>query len=356
VAGRGSGDVRVAVVNSDIVPDNHLFSLTFHAATDLEVRATSYSLADSTTGELLFEGGDDFEALGIGAVGGGLLPLVTTPATISVDSASAFRPGSPTNTRLKVAYQPALHINLRRPGFPDDLTIEFSDTVQDTSLPGFGLPAKPARFRVVTRPEAGAPRVLDFQFRDEDNDGTLSRVGDRIDIVTYAQSAPTTAAITWRVQLDTLGQFARGPIDPPAGGDTYDLFLDYPLGEGDVFVFSTRASGIDEGLAREQFRREPYVVPNPYVASAPFEPERFAVSGRGDRRLEFRGLPATCTIRIYTVKGDLVQTLRHEGSDDGYLPWDLRTKDNLDVAPGLFLFQVDAGPLGTTIGKFAIIK
>ena len=121
-------------------------------------------------------------------------------------------------------------------------------------------------------------------------------------------------------------------------------------------MFRTRAAAIDDDLAREQFREDPYVVPNPYVASASFEPERFAVSGRGDRRLEFRGLPATCTIRIYTVKWELVQTLRHEGSDDGYLPWDLRTKDNLDVAPGLFIFHVDAGPLGTTVGKFAIIK
>jgi hypothetical protein len=56
------------------------------------------------------------------------------------------------------------------------------------------------------------------------------------------------------------------------------------------------------------------------------------------------------------VRGELVQTLHHDGSDDGYVPWDLRTKDNLDVAPGLFFFHVDAGSIGTTVGKFAIIK
>jgi hypothetical protein len=100
---------------------------------------------------------------------------------------------------------------------------------------------------------------------------------------------------------------------------------------------------------------DPYVVPNPYVASASFEPERFAVSGRGERRMEFRGLPARCTIRIYTVLGDLVQILEHDGSTDGYVPWDLRTRDNLDVAPGLYLFHVDADA-GRKIGKFAIIK
>jgi hypothetical protein len=56
------------------------------------------------------------------------------------------------------------------------------------------------------------------------------------------------------------------------------------------------------------------------------------------------------------VRGDLVQTLYHDGSTDGYVAWDLRTKDNLDVAPGLYVFHVDGGEIGTSIGKFAIIK
>ena len=103
-------------------------------------------------------------------------------------------------------------------------------------------------------------------------------------------------------------------------------------------------------------QQKPYVVPNPYVAAASFEPQRFNVSGRGDRRMEFRAIPQGGVIRIYTVHGDLVQTLRQDGSVNGYVPWDLRTKDNLDVAPGLYVFHVDAPSLGTYIGKFAIIK
>lgn len=354
--GRGVGTVRVEVVNSNLVPANHLFKIDFNTTSPLEVRATSYALVDSTTHEVLFTDGADFLARGVGSVGAGLLPLITTLPSVMVDPSSGFRTGSPTNTRLKVNYQPTLSSNLKRPGYPDDITIEFSDAILDTSigLPPFS-PAKPARFRVVAHTPEG-DRQLNFKFTDTDNDGTLSRINDRITIVTYSDAAPTTAADTWRAELDTLGQSDRGPIVPPAGGDTYDLRLRLPFGDDDIYVFNTQAAAIDESLAREQFQQEPYVVPNPYVSSASFEPERFAVSGRGDRRLEFRGLPATCTIRIFSVKGDLVQTLQHEGSDDGYIPWDLRTKDNLDVAPGLFFFHVDAGPLGTTIGKFAVIK
>ena len=43
-------------------------------------------------------------------------------------------------------------------------------------------------------------------------------------------------------------------------------------------------------------------------------------------------------------------------STNGFVPWDLRTKDNLDVAPGLYIFHVEAAGLDPSIGKFAIIK
>ena len=72
--------------------------------------------------------------------------------------------------------------------------------------------------------------------------------------------------------------------------------------------------------------------------------------------MEFRDLPQNCTIRIYTVRGDLVRTLRQDGSLQGYVAWDLRTKDNLDVAPGLYIFHVEAPGWNEFTGKFAVIK
>lgn len=56
------------------------------------------------------------------------------------------------------------------------------------------------------------------------------------------------------------------------------------------------------------------------------------------------------------MRGELVRTLEHDGSYDGFVAWDLRTKDNLDVAPGLYIYHVDGGETGKSIGKFAIIK
>jgi hypothetical protein len=354
VAGRGTGTVSISIVNSDIVPDDHIFKITFTTPSPDSLRARSYALTDSTTQELLFETGRDFGAQGVGTVAAGLLPLISTATAVSVDTArTGFEPGSPSDARLAVSYLTSLPSNLIRPSFPDDISIFFYDTVVDTSLeiisPPF--PARPAKFEVIAYTEAGEQK-LDFRFRDLDADGTLSRASEVIDVVTYSASAPGVPQATWRIQLATP---VVTPQQPPAGGDVFHLRLSRPFSGDDVFVFTTQAARIDPAMAKQGFA--PYVVPNPYVGSASFEPERFAVSGRGERRIEFRGLPARCTIRIYNVKGELVQTLRHEGADEGYEAWDLRTKDNLDVAPGLYIFHVDGGPqLGSQTGKFAIIK
>jgi hypothetical protein len=73
--------------------------------------------------------------------------------------------------------------------------------------------------------------------------------------------------------------------------------------------------------------------------------------------MEFRNLPRRCSIRIFTINGELVKELNHDGNiNKGYLSWDLRTKDNLEVAPGLYIFHVESSEIDPYIGKFAIIK
>jgi len=250
-------------------------------------------------------------------------------------------------------YQPSLlGPNVVRPGYPDDIVVTFSDTPQTTSTAAIGLPAIPAKFTITTAEEgpgeAGVP--LRFRFRDLDGDRTLGTAGEYIEILTATDDAPTVLRPTWRFTVENTGTPARQ-------GDVYRLSLDRPYAPGDVITFSATAARIDESLAQNVFEtNEPYVVPNPYVAAASFEPERFGTSGRGDRRLEFRAIPAGASVRIYTVRGQLVKTLTQDGSTAGIVAWDLRTEDNLEIAGGLYIYQVDAGPLGQFVGKFAVIK
>jgi hypothetical protein len=361
VAGRGSGVARVEVVSSAQVPDGRRFRITFTTPAPESLRATEYAMTDLSlpdSAAVLFRHGRDLDGAGVGPVAYGLLPVIDTPVTVAVDtSASGYRPGSPTNTRLSATYLPSRSINYRRIGFPDDLSIEFSDAFLDTSLAlGAGYQVRRAKFRIMAHTPGGDVQ-LNFRFRDFDFDGTLSAANESFDILcTPADSVPSAFDATWRIALDTLGQAARGPIVRPGLGDFYDLALTRAFSVEDTLEFSTRAQRINTVAAQSGWGERPYVVPNPYIGSASFEAQRFAESGRGERRIEFRAIPLGSVIRIYTVRGTLVETLRQDGTEQGFVAWNLRTRDNLDVAPGLYLFHVEAPGLESHVGKFAVIK
>ncbi|KAF5037977.1 hypothetical protein DSECCO2_559030 [anaerobic digester metagenome] len=117
------------------------------------------------------------------------------------------------------------------------------------------------------------------------------------------------------------------------------------------------------------------VVPNPYIGRSKFD-GRLENDEKGDksRRLWFINLPHTCTVRIYTLAGDLVQTLHHDGADmtdivtiskaatqgiaaDGMHSWNLLSKHNQIIAPGVYLFSVEnKADDKIKVGKFVIIK
>ena len=96
------------------------------------------------------------------------------------------------------------------------------------------------------------------------------------------------------------------------------------------------------------------VVPNPYIMHSGFNETEFV------RSIRFTHLPQKCSIHIYTVSGEKVNTLNYESVDDGNLFWDLRTINNQEVAPGLYVFAVENKTPGYEhekfIGKFVIIR
>ena len=124
----------------------------------------------------------------------------------------------------------------------------------------------------------------------------------------------------------------------------------------DVFEFSTTAQKVDAELATGSLDLIK-VVPNPYVAAATWEERNPYTSGRGPRAIHFTHLPQVCTIRIFTVSGELVTTIQHESSmNNGTAEWNLLTRDNLSAAYGIYIYHVDAPGVGEKVGKFAIIK
>jgi hypothetical protein len=353
--GTGTGTLQLKILNSELVPDNHVFRIEFVHSDD-SVRAQSYLMVDETAGDTLFIFGEDLNGEGTGPVGAGILPIINTRETIQIDSVNTKLINvSGTNAPYKIRYSPSLPINFRRPGFPENIDIIFSSDVLDTSIAGIGAPVRPVKFTVVAKTLSGDMK-LKFRYRSLSDLGVPVNHNDYIEILTASLDQPMVLRPTWRLEVDTTGLMGA-PVVPPTLGDKYELKITVPYSKHDKFTFITKSQSVDPNLAKSQYSEKPYVVPNPYVGAASFEPQRFAVSGRGERKIEFRNLPVNCTIRIYTLNGEIVQTLNHDGNiNKGILVWNLRNRDQLEIAPGLYIFHVESREVGDYIGKFAIIK
>jgi hypothetical protein len=116
------------------------------------------------------------------------------------------------------------------------------------------------------------------------------------------------------------------------------------------------------------------VYPNPYYARAVWDG-----AGERNRKIYFYNLPRRCSIRVYTLAGDIVTELEHDaatytGTDiewfrrfggtetspqfaGGEHAWDLISRYEQALASGLYLFSVKDQETGeTSTGKFLVIK
>jgi hypothetical protein len=91
------------------------------------------------------------------------------------------------------------------------------------------------------------------------------------------------------------------------------------------------------------------VAPNPFVVG-----EGRSQPAEGEELL-FVNIPNPCTIRIYTVRGDLVKTIEVPVGFGGIARWDLGSEYGQFVKSGVYIYHVDSPKL-TKIGKFAVVK
>lgn len=355
--GYGSGKIEIEVHDPDLIPQNHTFEIRFNAGND-SIRAESYNMFDVTNGrnDTIFVSGTDLLGLGQGPIGLGMLPLISTPLTLEVDTiGTGFLPNSSSNMILTARLSStSISPNAKRPNYPADYMIIFDDVVVDTSIAGPGIPAVPSKFKIVALPKTGGEVPVDFRFFDADNNQTISHNDDFIDIL--ATTPTGSRSPVWRITVDKVNGPKYENAIFPKKGDVFQLSVNVPYNTSDVFRFETDSSFVDLSKQKDEYVEKPYVVPNPYLGMASFEQAPFAQSGRGDRRIEFRALPQNATVRIYTVNGELVQTLHQDNGFQSYVAWNLRSKDNLEVAPGLYIYHVEAPGVDDYIGKFAIVK
>ena len=137
--------------------------------------------------------------------------------------------------------------------------------------------------------------------------------------------------------------------------------------DGDEFLLTTQGASLAPDDIKADLERI-RVVPNPYFIT------NRAVTAEGTDKIFFTRLPPRCTIRIYTLVGELVREIEHEsfapfnmderlaqGDKGGTETFDLLNLYNQALASGVYIYHVEARDdsndvIGNKIGRFSIIR
>ncbi len=353
--GPATGKVEIELLDASSIGDNNAYEILFHDTTSFALNQNpAFDLINLTSGDTLLKRESLRHGVGITPVTQGFVAHVYNDTSVQVIESElgwvkgqhdyVFRVGK--NTSLIGRFVP----------YPADFELTFYDTVVDTSLALlFGQKAIPVNFMIYNLTEG---RQMDFLFGDKDNDSKFTP-GDSITILIGTKLGaplPTPKSrfkTAWSFFFD---QSVGSNVTLPQPGDVFRFRVTKPFRDGENLRFTTRGASVDPAKAKTGLDAIT-VVPNPYRAAATWEPRSAFRFGRGERRVYFNNLPNRCTIRIYTVAGALVNTIEHDSPvENGSEPWDLISKDGMDVAYGIYLYHVDAPDIGNQIGKFAVIK
>ena len=351
--GLGTGRLNLIVFDPSLVKEGDEYTVQFKANAPLPKYSTTSANIMMKCGTKIDTVLRNFTADNFGsdkysfAFNGMVLSVLNDTVVSVVDSATGWVVGR-SNVFMRAAVDNSFIS--RNVAWPSDYEIRFSGSVADTTAfdaaPQY--PLMPVNFSI-TNTSTG--KRVKFIIDDRDGSSTFT-LGDTLRIVD-GYASESDFKIVYKV---SYGRPFGGTISYPQAGDRFVIKTRKPFFTGDIFSFKTHQARTDNDAAKNQLS-DITVVPNPYIATAKWEPRSLYTSGRGDRKIEFKKLPAKCTVRIYTVTGSLVKTLYKDGSPmDGSLAWNLVSDDGMDIAYGLYVFHVQAEGIGEHVGKFAVVK
>jgi hypothetical protein len=73
------------------------------------------------------------------------------------------------------------------------------------------------------------------------------------------------------------------------------------------------------------------IVPNPYYGFSTLETPTTGIF------ISFRRLPKQCSIKIYTLNGDLIKTLE-KNDNNSTLEWNMTNVENVPIASGIYIY------------------
>jgi hypothetical protein len=346
------------LIEPALIKDNHTYRITFEDTLigSPKLPATkNFTLLDQTTNSVLFDKSTLFHNDDeLPLIDGFRLKFYNNPDVLELDEENSTWSREdvyPFQFRSYTAL-------LTRPDelISADFEIIVGDVGIDTSIAftagTLALPAIPVNFTIMN---TSLNKKVKVAFRDRDV------LADENGMLTYRSAGPRSDEIyfltdslvaSWKFNFIA----GTGTLTQPKVGDVLTIKLNKPLLSHDVFEFTTHAEKVDNELAKTEIDNIK-VVPNPYVVANSWEPFNPYANGRGPRELHFIHLPPKCTIKIFNMSGQLVAELQHdEPAANGTEIWDMMTKDNLEIAYGVYIYHVEAQDIGQKIGKFAVIK
>jgi hypothetical protein len=143
------------------------------------------------------------------------------------------------------------------------------------------------------------------------------------------------------------------------------FYYSYAVAAYDSTGYESGIAGVDDQANAVELRpasdpgihlNEIRVVPNPFIISARWERDRLGNPPIGEpiRELAFINLPGECTVKIFTLDGDLIRTIHHNnGTGTEY--WDVRSDFNRMIVTGVYFYHVTSD-VGEHLGKFAVVR
>jgi len=231
---------------------------------------------------------------------------------------------------------------------PLDYEVRFGEVGVDTAI--FSTPI-PVPFEVWNVTDNVKENILVL---DQNADGLWSS-GEPIFIV-EGDNIQNFRPVYWAITIAVPDDDRITPV-PPVSGDVAFLPTRKPFSSRDVVIINSTAAKIAENL-QASVLDDIKVVPNPYIVSSTFEQLGMFSGGTKVNKLQFTHLPQQCTIRIFNLRGVLLDVIEHDSAiDNGSEFWDLRPRANDKlVAFGMYIYHIDAPGIGEKIGRFGVIR
>lgn len=361
----GTGNINVDVLSPATILNDKKYILSFKNDSTWQTNINpTVILRTPEKDDPLFQDSLDEGSIQIPYVNG-ITIHVGGPSSITVNQESVkFKGEGGTFTPVIEPASSSSLFSSRFIPYPADFEIYFTEAIADTSMRvAFGMQEIPTNFYIQNTTNDKRMKFSVIEDVEGKKNGKYDH-GELITILmgTRPDNEPVFTGGKWRASW-SVRLLEPDPVlqpgveaNPPSPGSSLEFKTNKPFQNSDEYRFTVRGGMFDNNKAKKELN-DIFVVPNPYVSTSDFEPQNNFRSGRGIRRIYFMNLPAKCTIRIYTITGELVKTLLHnESIDNGQEAWDLTTKDGMNLAYGVYLFHVDAEGIGSHIGRFAVIK